>query len=61
MKVYVIMDHWLHDDDGNSDNDVEAVHSSREGAQDALKPEYGSIDTTGGIRAQHIVEMELLP
>lgn len=61
MKVWVVMDQLLFDDDGNSDVDIAAVHASREGAEANLVP-----DETAGMmftspRERYVVEMELLP
>lgn len=54
MKIWVVMEQYEQDDDGDWDRDIAAVHASREGAEANLTPE-------GQWHVRDIVEMDLLP
>lgn len=58
MKVFVVMEEYPEDDDGDYNREIEAVHASRPGAESNLTPE---VNEPGYRRKRYIVEMELLP
>jgi hypothetical protein len=58
VKVWVVMEEYPEDDDGNCNRELEAVHISRDGAEANLIPE---INCAGYRRVRYAVEMELLP
>lgn len=58
MKVYVVMEQYPEDNDGDYNRELEAVHASQSGAEGNLTPE---ISEPGYRRERYILEMELLP
>lgn len=61
MKVWVVMEQYVTDDDGDWATEIEAVHATKEGAEGNLTPDYAKTGHLSGTRERFIVEMDVLP
>jgi hypothetical protein len=61
MKVWVVMEQYAQDDDGDWAIELEAVHLSEEGVNANLTPDYAKTGHMPGTRERYAVEMDVLP
>lgn len=61
MKVWVILEQFSVDDDGDFAVELIAVHASEEGAEADLIPDYATSGHSWGSRERYVVEMDVLP
>jgi len=61
LRVWVVLEQYAQDDDGDWNVELEAVHRTPEGAQANLAPDYETTGYRPGSRERWAVEMDVLP
>ncbi len=61
MKAWIVMERWVHDNDGDEAIEFEAAHLSEDGAKANLEPDYPTTGFSPGTRERWTFEVDLLP
>jgi len=60
VKIWIVMECWRIDDDGDSATEFEAVHATEAGARANLEPDYATTGHRPGSRERYCFEAEIL-
>jgi hypothetical protein len=61
MEIWIVMERWVHDYDGDEAVEFEAAHASEAGAAANLVPDYATTGFAPGTRERWMFGAELLP